>query len=169
MAAPFWWLEEKLEDALVSLLQKQVGGMMNVYCGFDSDDITLPCVVVSVPDSDPSNDEEGEVTGVIDCEVLILVQSPSDPEKDDAGNEIRDARHAHALRFASVLDLFYTQSRIDADGNPADNIVDMLNTQPISDFSADYVIPGKRSRDVDENNFETEVEITIGCKPCDVP
>lgn len=148
MAAPYLDLEFKLEAALASVIESNVSlanrGNAPVVTGFYAGELTLPVVVVSVPEGVGSD----RVFANCACKAVIEVHTSA----DDSG-----ALAAHRSRTAYVRDYI------------ADDGLGAALSAAATDFHVIGIETGIRIRSrVEGRTFVSDIEITIYCAAIDL-
>jgi hypothetical protein len=139
-------LEERVEDALKAVFEELETGA-GVFMGGDSEEITEPAILITLPTSDIPEDERGleVVTGNRQGVVTVGVLTHSD-----------SGRTVHRELVAKVRDCFYDSAFAEALNAVAVGVV------------VDRVEPVAAERTVVGNSFVTGVQAEVWFRPAPV-
>jgi len=162
----FHFIEEKVEDALASVILSQTGGNLsgtlivggsldgfNLYKGFSLEDMDFPAVTVSAVSARPNEPRLDAASG----NQLVTVRVQVMGNKGDATT----TRSAHASAAGAVRDVLY----IDDDTQTGTGLAVAMNAVGVDSFTVMRTFPGASTRGVQGGMIVTETSVDVKCYP----
>ncbi|MDB4403276.1 hypothetical protein N9204_00410 [bacterium] len=146
-------IEEKVENAIVSLIDAQAGLStdIEVLPSFDDTDVDDDQVIVGTTQA-VDMFPDADATGYVECSIDIIIRTHAETTSDGTSR-----REYHREVKAKVIDVLYS-----------DSFITDLNAQGVADFTAHILTIGPRKRTVEDNSIITIQSIELSCVPTTV-
>lgn len=162
----YHFIEEKVEDALASVLVSESGGSLSgnaitggsldgfyLYKGFSLDEMNFPAVIVAATASRPNEPRIGAASGNQIVTVRVAVMG----HRGDAST----TRSGHATASGAVRDILYTDDSV----STGTGLAVLLNAAGVSSLTVMRTFPGASTRGVQGGMIVTETSVEVKCYP----
>lgn len=162
----FHFIEEKVEDALASVIISQTGGALSgnsisggsldgffLYKGFSLEEMDFPALLVTAVSTRPNEPRIDAASGNQMVTVRVQVMG----HKGDATT----TRSAHAAVAGAVRDVLY----IDDDVELGTGLSVLMNAAGVADLTVMKTFPSASTRGVQGGLIVTETSVDVKCYP----